>query len=60
LIVEREVVGLEEEMRRRFGYGGRYIDAHVSARCLCGKRKVGEMYEWRGRKREREQTVHHR
>ena len=34
-IVEREVVGLEEEMKRRFGYGGRYVDAHVSARCLC-------------------------
>jgi hypothetical protein len=41
-IVESGVVGVVgAEMRQHFGYGGRYVDGHVSARCLCGKKKTG-------------------
>jgi hypothetical protein len=40
-IVESGVVGFKAEMRRHFGYGGRYVDGHVSARCLCRKKKSG-------------------
>ena len=46
-------MGFEEEMRRRFGYGCRYIDAHVSARCLCGGKEKWEKCMSGGRGRER-------
>ena len=55
-IVESGVV-VEVEMSRRFGCGGRFVDARVAARCLCGEKNSRNVERRRGRKREETDRV---
>jgi hypothetical protein len=57
-IARSGVVGVEAEMRRHFGCGGRYVDTHVLVKYLCEEKKTGE----RGRRERKDRpcTTWHR